>query len=115
MRATIIAFPAPTAIVMSRWHGEADDPILPQPNPEKILGAERSAAVAGRSGCPHPPDLSLLEASDTPSDMDVTGLHFHRLTGNLAGRFAVTVRANWRITFAWDGGDAVEVDYEDYH
>jgi plasmid maintenance system killer protein len=33
----------------------------------------------------------------------------------LAGRYAVTVRANRRITFAWDGQDAIEVDYEDYH
>jgi len=31
------------------------------------------------------------------------------------GRYAVAVIRNWRITFAWDDGDAVQVDFEDYH
>ena len=59
--------------------------------------------------------LQLLETSAVPRDLDVPGLHFHPLTGNLRGRYAVTVRANWRITFAWDDVDAIEVDYEDYN
>jgi proteic killer suppression protein len=36
------------------------------------------------------------------------------LTGDLKGRFAVSVSPNWRITFGWDGEDAVD-DLEDYH
>ena len=59
--------------------------------------------------------LRLLDTSVTPQDLDVTGLHFHPLTGDMKGRYAVTVKANWRITFAWDGEDAIEVDHEDYH
>jgi proteic killer suppression protein len=59
--------------------------------------------------------LDLLDTAAVPQEMDAPGLRFHALTGNLAGRYAVTVRANWRITFAWDGQDAIEVDYEDYH
>ena len=59
--------------------------------------------------------LQLLDTSNTPEDLDFPGLHFHPLTGDMKGRYAVTVRANWRITFAWDAEDAVEVDYEDYH
>ena len=38
------------------------------------------------------------------------GLRFHALSGNLKGRFAVSVSPNWRITFAWDGEDAIDVD-----
>lgn len=30
-------------------------------------------------------------------------------------RSAVTVSRNWRITFSFDGEDAVEIDLEDYH
>lgn len=30
-------------------------------------------------------------------------------------RYAVSVSGNWRITFAFDGEDAVDVDLEDYH
>jgi proteic killer suppression protein len=59
--------------------------------------------------------LDLLDAASQPGDMDLPGFKLHPLKGNNAGRFAVTVRANWRITFAWDSEDAIEVDYEDYH
>ena len=59
--------------------------------------------------------LDLLDTAAVPRDLDAPSFRFHALTGNLAGRYAVTVRANWRITFAWDGQDAIEVDYEDYH
>lgn len=59
--------------------------------------------------------LDVLDVAATPADMNLPTLHFHALTGNLAGRCAVTVRANWRITFGWDENDAIEVDYEDYH
>jgi proteic killer suppression protein len=47
--------------------------------------------------------------------MDSAGMNFHALRGDQAGRFSVLVTRNWRITFAWDGDDAVDVDLEDYH
>ena len=47
--------------------------------------------------------------------MDVPGLRFHALTGDMAGRYAVLVSRNWRISFAFDADDAVDVDLEDYH
>ena len=39
----------------------------------------------------------------------------HMLHGDLEGFWAVTVRANWRIVFRFEGTDAVDVNYEDYH
>lgn len=59
--------------------------------------------------------LDALDIATCPQAMDVPGLRFHPLKGEMLGRYAVTVRANYRITFAWDGQDAIEVDYEDYH
>jgi len=59
--------------------------------------------------------LQRLDVAIEPKDMDVPGLHFHALSGDRKGRYAVTVRANWRVTFGWDEEDAVAVDYEDYH
>jgi proteic killer suppression protein len=47
--------------------------------------------------------------------MNLLGLHLHGLTGDQVGRFAVLVSRNWRITFAFDGEDAIEVDMEAYH
>lgn len=59
--------------------------------------------------------MSRLDAARQPADMDLPGFGFHAVTGDLAGRFAVSVSRNWRITFAWDGDDATDVDLEDYH
>lgn len=33
----------------------------------------------------------------------------------LKGHFSVRVSGNWRMTFTFDGADAVLVDYQDYH
>jgi toxin HigB-1 len=59
--------------------------------------------------------LARLHASTSPKDMDLPGLRLHKLKGKNRGRWAVIVSGNWRITFAFDGVDAVDVDYEDYH
>jgi proteic killer suppression protein len=59
--------------------------------------------------------LSRLDAIREPPEMDTPGLGFHALTGDRKGRFAVLISKNWRLTFGWDGEDAVEVDLEDYH
>ena len=59
--------------------------------------------------------LDRLDTAAEPGQMNAPGLRFHALAGNLKGRFAVNVSANWRITFGWSGQDAVDVDLEDYH
>ena len=43
------------------------------------------------------------------------GLRFRSLKGSEKGRYAVDASRNWRITFGWDGEDAIDVDLEDYH
>lgn len=59
--------------------------------------------------------LTELDAATQPDDLDLPGLHFHALKHDRAGQFAVTVRAQWRITFEWEQEDAVRVDLEDHH
>ncbi len=59
--------------------------------------------------------LDRLEAAVEPEGMNLPGFGFHQLSGQSKGRFAVSVSANWRITFAWSGQDAIDVDFEDYH
>jgi proteic killer suppression protein len=59
--------------------------------------------------------LSLLEVATTPRDLDLPGYRLHRLKGDLAGYWAVTVRANWRIIFRFESGDAHDVELVDYH
>ncbi|HEV3104812.1 MAG TPA: type II toxin-antitoxin system RelE/ParE family toxin [Trinickia sp.] len=59
--------------------------------------------------------LARLDVAKTPQDMNVPGWKFHGLEGALVGHYAVKVNGNWRMTFTFDGTDAVLVDYQDYH
>jgi proteic killer suppression protein len=59
--------------------------------------------------------LLLLDSALRPGEMDVAGLRFHALTGGNKGRYAVWASENYRITFGWDGENAIDVDLEDYH
>lgn len=59
--------------------------------------------------------LARLEAAIQPTDMNLPGFRFHGLKGEDKGRYAVWVSGNYRITFAWDGEDAIDVNLEDYH
>lgn len=59
--------------------------------------------------------LSALEAAERPEHMNYPGSHFHSLKGDRAGRYAVRLTANYRVTFGWDDDSAVDVDMEDYH
>ncbi|MDR2207851.1 MAG: type II toxin-antitoxin system RelE/ParE family toxin [Azoarcus sp.] len=59
--------------------------------------------------------LLLLNSASSPTAMNMPGWCLHRLSHDLDGHWAVTVNGNWRLTFAFDGGDAILVDYQDYH
>ncbi len=59
--------------------------------------------------------LTLLDAASGPEDLNRPSLRLHALKGTLKGFWAVTVLANWRIIFRFDDGDAIDVDFLDYH
>lgn len=59
--------------------------------------------------------LGRLDASGEPRDMNLPGLKLHELKGGRKGTWSVWVNGNWRVTFRFDGPNAVDVDYEDYH
>ncbi len=59
--------------------------------------------------------LARLEAATSLRDLDAPGQRLHPLKGRLKGRWALDVDRNWRITFAFDGRNCDQVDYEDYH
>jgi len=59
--------------------------------------------------------LARLDVASRPEDMDLPGFHLHRLKGDLAGHWSVTIRANWRIVFRFEDGEPKDVDYLDYH
>lgn len=59
--------------------------------------------------------LDRLDAAARPGDMNLPGYRFHGLKGDRKGSYAISVSGNWRITFRFDEGDAIEVNLEDYH
>jgi proteic killer suppression protein len=59
--------------------------------------------------------LDALDAASKADDLNLPGMGWHPLKGNLKGRFAVTVSRNWRITYSFANGDASLLDLEDYH
>ena len=59
--------------------------------------------------------LTRLDVAVSPGDMNAPGWRLHQLSGNLAGHWAITVNGNWRLTFTFEGADAILVDYQDYH
>jgi toxin HigB-1 len=59
--------------------------------------------------------LISLDEADSPDEMKLPGLRFHGLKGKDKGRYAVDASGNWRVTFGWDGKDAIDIDLEDYH
>ncbi len=56
--------------------------------------------------------LKKLDTARTMEDMNVPGWKLHSLP---TGRWSVSVNGNWRMTFEFEGEDAILVDYEDYH
>lgn len=59
--------------------------------------------------------LARLDRAGAPEHMDLPGWRLHPLKGELHGYWSVTVRANWRIIFRFEGGAPTDVDYLDYH
>jgi proteic killer suppression protein len=58
--------------------------------------------------------LDRLDVALRPEEMDLPGFDFHGLQGR-PKRYSVHVNGPWCITFEFNDGDAVRVDYEQYH
>lgn len=59
--------------------------------------------------------LAALDTAQTLDDMDIPGFRLHSLKGAELGRWSIWVNGNWRITFEFQDGNAIVLDYEDYH
>lgn len=59
--------------------------------------------------------LKALDSAIKSADMDFPGWNLHPLAADLAGHYAVKVNGNWRLTFVFEGEDALLVAYQDYH
>jgi proteic killer suppression protein len=86
----------------------------------KHRGLKRLYERADRSGIR--PDLletvedilGRLDQAATPQALNLPGYRLHPLKSPLRGLWSVTVRANWRIVFRFEGEDAFDVELIDY-
>jgi proteic killer suppression protein len=58
--------------------------------------------------------LSILNSATSPQALNLPRYRLHLLKGDLDGFWSVTVRANWRIIFRFEGADAFDVELIDY-
>ena len=60
--------------------------------------------------------LSTLNAARKLDDLSrLRSVGLHKLSGDRAGSWAISVNGPWRIVFRFDAGDAFEVEIVDYH
>ena len=59
--------------------------------------------------------LAQLDVASSPEAMRLPHYRLHALKGRLKGYWSVTVKANWRIIFRFEGEDVYDVELIDYH
>lgn len=60
--------------------------------------------------------LASLDAAESLQDLSpLKSVGLHKLSGNRAGQWAMTVNGPWRICFRFKDGDAYDVEITDYH
>ena len=59
--------------------------------------------------------LARLDVATRPEQLNLPGFRLHRLEGDLAGYWSVTVEGEWRIIFSFDVENTTDVDLVEYH
>lgn len=60
--------------------------------------------------------LADLDAAESLQDLSpLRSINLHRLKGDRAGQWAMTVNERWRICFRFRNGNAYDVQITDYH
>jgi proteic killer suppression protein len=83
--------------------------------PERFFRAGSLAGIQAKHSSRLRVQLAMLDNARRPEDMSAPGWRLHPLRAELRGHWAVMVSGSWRLTFRFEGEDAVLVDYRDYH
>ncbi len=59
--------------------------------------------------------LNVLNRARELRDLNLPGFGFHALKGSRKGEYALTVTANYRLTFRFENSDVLDLNLEDYH
>jgi proteic killer suppression protein len=89
------------------WRNATSRKLFEQGDTKGFRGLDLDAAI----------DLLLaLHAAKSLGDLSpLKSLGLHKLKGDRAGQWAMTVNGRWRICFEFRKGDAFNVEIVDYH
>jgi proteic killer suppression protein len=59
--------------------------------------------------------MDAVNQADAPAELNFPGYDLHELKGERAGTWTMKVNKNWRLTFRFENGAAIDLDLEDYH
>jgi proteic killer suppression protein len=82
---------------------------------KELFEAGKSKSIPGNMHQRIQRRLDVLDAAASIRGVNVPGFNLHPLKGDRAGEWAITVTKNYRITFRFENGDALDVHLEDYH
>jgi toxin HigB-1 len=82
---------------------------------EKFFASGSKAEIQPKHANKLSEQLARLNSAVGAEDMNLPGWAWHPLSKDLEGHWAVSVNGNWRLTFSFEGKDAILVDYQDYH
>lgn len=82
---------------------------------EKFFATGSKTGIQPKHATKLKEQLAALNVAATPEQMNIPGWQWHRLAADLVGYWAISVNGNWRLTFTFEGEDAILVDYQDYH
>jgi len=91
------------------------DQELPPQGPQRFLRDGSLAGIQPKHATRIEVQLTTPNLATTPDEMNIAGWNLHPLKGKSAGLWAIKVNGNWRITFGFEGSDAILVDLQDYH
>jgi toxin HigB-1 len=82
---------------------------------EKFYRTGSKAGIQPHHAAKLEKQLTLLNRAKAPEDMaKPVSWRLHTLQGK-EKLWSIWVNGNWRLTFTFDGEDAILVDYQDYH
>jgi toxin HigB-1 len=93
--------------VIRSWRNSASRKVWEGQHPNQFAGLDFEAAI----------DLLLaLNAATALQDLSpLKSVGLHKLRGDRAAQWAMTINARWRICFEFKKGDAHNVEIVDYH
>lgn len=83
---------------------------------ERLYTGGKSAGFRGLDADVAQRRLASLDAATSLQDLgQLRSVGLHKLKGDRAGQWAITVNGRWRICFRFKGGDAYDIEIVDYH